>query len=211
VSVLVLAAAPAVVVTVAALGVSVKPGVTLAPTLSATVCVCAVTPVPLAVIVMFAGDVVTAAPDAAVSVSVVAVTPVPSGEAGLSVAVTPVGRPVTAMATSPVNPPARVIVSGMVVVAPCSTVPVAEPDANVMAGVGAVTPSVTVVVVDVTPLPLTPLARIVIELGVVVAAAFWPAVRVNVDVVDPVAIVAGENDAVTSVGRFSAVSVTGPV
>ena len=95
--------APASDVTVAGAAASVKPGVAAALIVSAIVCVCCSD----ASSARGDRDVVRARSLAfapAVKVSVVAVTPPPSGDAGLSVAVTPVGRPQIAIATSPVNP-----------------------------------------------------------------------------------------------------------
>ena len=98
------------------------------------------------------------------------------------------------------------MLSGIVVVAPCAALAVFDPVARVIEG-GADTTSVTVVVCAVTPYP--PLARMVIVL--VPATAPLPAVRLSVDADVPFGSDAGEKDAVTSVGRFSADSVTGPV
>ena len=81
----------------AGLAVSAKSGVDDAVTVSATVAVCAVTPVPVAVTTTEPG--VAAVPAATVSVNVLDVTPAAS-VAGAKAAVTPVGSPVAASATS---------------------------------------------------------------------------------------------------------------
>jgi hypothetical protein len=123
----------------------------------------------------------------------------------LSVAVTPVGRFVTAIATSPVKF-VRVIVSGTVVDAPTTADAVAEPLASVIEATGTVTASVTVVVAEVTPLPAAVMVIVLLD-----AAAVAPAVSVRVDAVVPFGSVEGAKDATTSAGMPLALSVTTPV
>ena len=195
---------PACTLTAAGDADSAIAGVTPAVTVSVTVAVCEVTPVPLAVIVM--GAVPTVAVEAAASVRVLVVEPV-GIEAGAKVAVTPFGRPVTASDTALVYPPARVMVSATVVVAPCTTLAVAAPAVSVIAGVGAaVIVRLMATVCDVTPVPLA-----VIVMGAVPTVAFAEAVRVRVLAVAPLAIEAGAKLAVTPVGSPDTASVTASV
>jgi hypothetical protein len=158
------------------------------------------TPVPVPVIVSVYVPAVVVAAVAIVSVDVVAVTLV-----GLSVAVTPVGAPVTATLTAPVNPPARVTVIVDVLDAPCVIEPVTAEAASVKEPVscGAVTTRLNVVLALVTPIP-DPLIVIKYAPAAVVAAV----ASVSVDVV-PVALL-GFSVAVTPVGAPDTVSATAP-
>lgn len=166
-------------------------------TVSVTVAVCVVDPL-FAVIVTVEDPI--AAEELAFSVSVD--EPAPVIEAGLKVAVTPLGRPEADKVIAPENPPVTAVV----------TVTVPEPDRATLSDDGealtekpAVTAEVTVsetVVVSVID-PLVPVT--VIEY--VPAAAVEPTVKVSVELPDPV-IEAGLNAAVTPVGNPLAVSVT---
>ena len=105
-------------------------------TVSATVIVFVVTPVPLADTVIVVVPATALAPTASVSTLVVALAVI---DAGLNVAVTPVGTPVAASATSPVNPPLRATVSVVVVLVPAVTVTALVFALRVITGVGGIT------------------------------------------------------------------------
>src|SRR5690349_9268039 len=83
--------------------VNAPPPPDVAVTVSASVADVAVTPLPVAVTVMLAFPVVAVAVATNVSVAELAADAIVVEDT-----VTPVGRPVTAIATSPVNPPERV-------------------------------------------------------------------------------------------------------
>lgn len=106
---------------------------------------------PLAVPVTVAEKEPVAAADVAVKVSV---DVVPVTETGLNVAVTPLGKPVTARLTAPVKPPVRVMVTVLAPVPPCCSVAALAFSEN-PAGAETVTASVTLVLVTPVPDPPT--------------------------------------------------------
>jgi hypothetical protein len=106
------------------------PAACAAFTVSATVADAVVTPVPVAFTVTVAVPVVAVA--AAVNVSVAEAD---ADAIVVDATVTPVGNPVTATATSPVNPPERVRFTVTVLEAPCTTVNVEEESEMPIAGV----------------------------------------------------------------------------
>ena len=165
---------------------------------SGTVAVTVVVPVAVAVMVGLNEPVVAVALTTNDNDDVVPVT-----AAGVNVAVTPDGNPVTARLTVPANPPRRVIVTVLAPVAPCCMLTALA--ATVMP-CAAVTVNAIVPVCAVTPVPV---ARTM--MFVAAATAVEPTVNVSVLVVTPAVSVAGENDAVTPVGRASAVSAMSPV
>jgi hypothetical protein len=101
--------------------------------------------------------------------------PAPVIEAGLKVAVTPLGRPLAATAMAELNPPVTVVVNVAVPFAPLATVTVAGEALTAKAG-AAVTVSAIVAVWVVDPLLAFTL------MFDVAAAAFDPALRVKVSV-----------------------------
>lgn len=150
---------------------------------------------------MLRGAVVGAAAAVAVRTSVPVVAPAAMVSGA---AVTPVGKLSTVNVIGPVKPFVRVIVTGMLVVAPCTIVPVEEPVASVIAGLGTV--RATVVVWLVTPEPLALMVTVLVP-----PAAVESTVRVRVEVVALPASDAGENEALTPLGSPVALSDTAPV
>ena len=121
--------------------------------------------------------------------------------------VTPAGAPSSASATSPVNPPVRATPIAVIPLAPAAMLTAAGVEVNVTAGVAAaVSVSAKLAVCVVTPVP-DALMVTVLTPGVAVPAT----ARLSVLVVEPAAIMAGVNVAVTPTGRPVAESVTASV
>jgi hypothetical protein len=126
---------------------SVKPGATF--TVNATVVVSVRLPA-VPVIVTVTGPPVVAVP---LAVKVKTLDPVVVG-LGLNEAVTPLGNPVAASVTPPVNPFAGVTVMLSVLLAPCTTTSVPALGASAKLGAEA---TVNAIVVDALSVPETPL------------------------------------------------------
>jgi hypothetical protein len=138
----------------------------------------------------------------AVALAVSVSTCVPETVPAANDAVTPLGNPVAARVTLPVNPFAPVTVIVLVPVLPCTTETLVGNAESVKLGAAF---TVTEIVVDPVSAPELPLMVTVTELTGVAAA---PAVRVStcVPLTVPVA-----NDAVTPLGSPLAARVTAPV
>jgi hypothetical protein len=124
-------------------------------------------------------------------------------DAGLNEAVTPLGKPVAANVTLPVNPPVSVTVIVSVPLLPCLTVRDVGEDASVNPDTGFVL-TVSAMVVVAVVLPEVPVT--VTVAGPVVAVEL----AVNVRTLE-LAEEAGLNEAVTPLGSPDAVNVTLPV
>ncbi|MBY0490868.1 MAG: hypothetical protein K2R93_13585 [Gemmatimonadaceae bacterium] len=126
---------------------------------------------------------------------------------GDSVAVVPVGAPVTVSAASPAKPPLRVIVMVLVPFCPaCTDNAAGAADTEIVGVLDAVTVRFTVAVCEVTPVPAA-----VTTTGYVPGVALVAAVNVSVLAVTPVPRLAGANAAVMPVGNCPVVSVTASV
>jgi hypothetical protein len=138
----------------------------------------------------------------AVALAVSVSTCVPETVPAANEAVTPVGKPVAARVTLPVNPFAPVTVIVLVPVLPCTTDTVVGNAESVKLGAAF---TVTEIVVDPVSVPEVPLIATVTELAGVAVA---PAVSVTICV--PLTVPAA-NDAVTPLGSPLAARVTAPV
>jgi hypothetical protein len=137
----------------------------------------------------------------AVALAVSVSTCVPETVPAANEAVTPVGKPVAARVTLPVNPFAPVTVIVLVPVLPCTTDTVVGNAESVKLGAAF---TVTEIVVDPVSVPEVPLIATVTELAGVAVA---PAVSVTICV--PLTVPAA-NDAVTPLGSPLAARVTAP-
>jgi hypothetical protein len=187
---------PSAIDTAGAAGASVKLAVGLVLTVRAMAVLAVRVPeVPVMVTV--------AAPTVAVLLAVRVTTLLPVAGLVANTAVTPLGRPVAARVTEPVNPPKSVTVMVSVVLLPCGTDRVGAEGASVKLG-GVLTTTVSATVVDAVRVPEVPV--MVIAAAPTVAAL--PAVRVTT-LLPVVGLVA--NAAVTPLGNPDAASATLPV
>lgn len=161
------------------------------------------TPVPEPVTTMVPVDAAVPAATATVKVAELPVT-----LALESVAVTPVGAPLTERFTAPVNDPVRVIVMVLVLFVPAASDSDVGERASVKAPVAAApwTVSAYDAVLSATPLPLARTVSVALP-----ATAAEVAVRVTVELVPPAATVAGLADAVTPLGSPSTLRSMAPV
>jgi hypothetical protein len=187
--------APGAILTDVVLGVTVKGG---AATVTAMVADAVRVPeVPVMVTV-------TGPPVVAVlmAVRVSALEPLEIGF-GLNDAVTPVGRPLAAKVTAPLNPPTSVNAMLLVPLFPWTTVTLPGEGASVKPGATLTVSATVAVSVRVPEVPV-----IVTVTGPPVAAVLF---AVNVNKLEPVVVGFGLNDAVTPLGRPEADRVTPPV